>query len=77
MSTMFTTLATYTSPVEAEIARGLLQDNGIEATLQDNHSSMMLPAGIFGGVKLLVATSDAEVALRLLSEAPPSTDVAD
>jgi len=70
---LFTRIASYTNPHEAEVVRGLLQDHGIDAVLQDNMSVHMnwLYSNAIGGVKLLVPTDDVHDALALL-EIPPA-----
>lgn len=65
---MFTTIAHYTDPIEAHLARGRLQSEGIDAHLGDEHL-----AGAnwewrlaVGGVKLRVADIDVERARAVL-----------
>src|SRR3546814_13795551 len=66
---MFTTVAHYTDPIEAHLARGRLLSEGIDAHLGDEHRAMAnwdwrLAAG---GVKLRVADCDAERARAVLT----------
>lgn len=65
---MFTTIAHYTDPIEAHLARGRLLSEGIDAHLGDEH----LAAANWewrlavGGVKLRVADRDVELARIVL-----------
>jgi putative signal transducing protein len=66
--TMFTTVAHYTDPIEAHLARGRLQSEGIDAHLGDEHLAMANWEWrlAVGGVKLRVAERDAERARAVL-----------
>jgi hypothetical protein len=66
--TMFTTVAHYTDPIEAHLARGRLVSEGIDAHLGDEHLAMANWEWrlAVGGVKLRVADRDAERARRVL-----------
>ena len=66
--TMFTTVAHYTDPIEAHLARGRLVSEGIDAHLGDEHLAMANWEWrlAVGGVKLRVADCDAERARRVL-----------
>jgi hypothetical protein len=65
---MFTTVAHYTDPIEAHLARGRLQSEGIHAHLGDEHLAMANWEWrlAVGGVKLRVADRDAERARIVL-----------
>jgi hypothetical protein len=65
---MFTTVAHYTDPIEAHLARGRLQSEGIHAHLGDEHLAMANWEWrlAVGGVKLRVADRDAERARTVL-----------
>src|SRR3546814_17169191 len=59
---MFTTVAHYTDPIEAHLARGRLLSEGIDAHLGDEHLAMANWEWrlAVGGVKLRVDDRDAE-----------------
>ena len=65
---MFTTVAHYTDPIEAHLARGRLLSEGIDAHLGDEHLAMANWEWrlAVGGVKLRVADRDAERARVVL-----------
>lgn len=65
---MFTTVAHYTDPIEAHLARGRLMSEGIDAHLGDEHLAMANWEWrlAVGGVKLRVADRDAERARSVL-----------
>src|SRR3546814_1239202 len=69
-ATMFTTVAHYTDPIEAHLARGRLLSEGIDAHLGDEHLAMANWEWrlAVGGVKLRVADRDAERARAVLHE---------
>src|SRR3546814_13283772 len=66
---MFTTVAHYTDPIEAHLARGRLLSEGIDAHLGDEHLAMANWEWrlAVGGVKLRVADRDAERARAVLN----------
>jgi len=66
---MFTTVAHYTDPIEAHVARGLLVSEGIAAHLGDEHLALANWEWrlAVGGVKLRVADKDAQRARDVLS----------
>ncbi len=68
-------VATFDDVMEAHIARGLLDANGIPTLLADQHILGVLPsiAGRVGGVKLQVRARDAALATELL-ENPVDAD---
>ncbi|NLW96241.1 MAG: DUF2007 domain-containing protein [Xanthomonadaceae bacterium] len=61
-------VASYTDPVQAQIARGLLQAEGIEAHLGDEHLALANWEWrlAIGGAKLRVAAADAPRARKIL-----------
>jgi len=65
---MFTTVAHYTDPIEAHLARGRLQSEGIDAHLGDEHLAVANWEWrlAVGGVKLRVAERDADRARAVL-----------
>lgn len=65
---MFTTIAHYIDPIEAHLARGRLQAEGIDAHLGDAHLAMANWEWrlAVGGVKLRVAHADVERARGVL-----------
>lgn len=65
---MFTTVATYADPLEAQIARGLLQAEGIDAHLGDEHAALANWEWrlAIGGAKLRVPRAQAEAARAVL-----------
>ena len=64
-------VATFTLPTEAEMARELLESNGIDARLQDQGFVGVYPwlSNAVGGVKLVVPADDAELAKEILEGA--------
>lgn len=64
-------VATYSLPTEAEMARELLETNGIAARLRDQGFIGVYPwmSNAVGGVKLVVAAEDAELAREILEQA--------
>jgi len=62
-------VATFTLPTQAEMARELLEQNGIDAALRDAGFLGVHPSlsNAVGGVKLVVPASDARRARELLS----------
>jgi hypothetical protein len=70
------TVATFDTLAEAEIARGLLQAEGIEVVLQDQPLASLLPPVAFanGGLALKVAPDELERARECL-ETPDDADV--
>jgi hypothetical protein len=70
-------IASYTTAVEAGLARATLEGSGIHCSLANDAVVGVLPhlSNAFGGIKLLVRELDAEAALKLLAAAePPATD---
>lgn len=64
------TIATYTSPMEAQMAKVNLELAGIDAILLNENFSMLRPifAFVSGGVPLQVWASDSVLALEVLRE---------
>ena len=62
-------IAEFNTPIEASIARGMLEDNGIESVLDGSTilSVIPVPASI-GGVRMMVREEDAQRARALLDE---------
>ena len=58
-------LENFSSPQDAYIVKGMLDDNGIPSIVDDGNN---LYVPVFGGVRLLVRASDAERAACLLKE---------
>lgn len=76
MSDELETVGTYWSPVEANLAKVHLEAAGIPAFLTGEQAVAMtwLFANAVGGIKLQVATRDADRALACLAETEPLTD---
>src|SRR5688500_446404 len=68
MATRLVTLATFPSPVEAALARNILDEAGIRAHAADDATGWAF-SGMFGGVKLLVDEAELERAGDLLDAA--------
>jgi hypothetical protein len=68
MATRLVTLATFSSPVEAALARNILAEAGIRAEATEGANASVW-GGMLGGVKLLVDENDLERAGELLDEA--------
>src|ERR1700687_3999023 len=62
----FVTVATYTMPQEADMAKGLLETEGIAAQVFGGAVVTPMNYGVGGLVQLQVAADDAERALALL-----------
>jgi Putative prokaryotic signal transducing protein len=64
-------VATFSLPTQAEMARELLETNGIEARLRDQGFIGVYPwmSTVMGGVKLVVAAEEAELAREILEQA--------
>jgi hypothetical protein len=59
-------IAAYSTRVEADLARLLLDEEGIEAVLFDTEMNYFL--GPMMGVRLMVLKEDADTAIRLLAD---------
>ncbi|MBV1916244.1 MAG: DUF2007 domain-containing protein [Pseudomonadales bacterium] len=67
---MLTTVAAYSFPYEAHIGRAKLESEGIPAFVADEHTINMqwLYSNALGGVRLQVAASHRDAALKILNE---------
>ncbi len=67
---MLTTVASFSFPHEAHIARAKLESESIPATLADEHTIAMqwLYSNALGGVKVQVPTPFAERAIEILAQ---------
>ena len=63
------TVATLPSAVDAEIAKGVLDDAGIESMIRSDNAGGMYPA--LGGADLVVRAEDAEKAVEALGLEQP------
>lgn len=65
-----TVIAAYPNELQAEVARGRLQEEGIEASLKDRHvvGINWLYSSAVGGVKVEVDEEDAQEAVEVLSD---------
>ena len=70
MEEEFRLLKTFQNPLDANLTKGLLESNGIEAFIFDENIAYVNPVltTAIGGVKLLVSSKDYEKAAALLSE---------
>lgn len=69
---LFTHIASYDQPFEAQFYAGMLHDAGIDAVLE-NENQVTIGMGwgnALGGVRLLVPTMDVERALQILATPP-------
>lgn len=68
------TVETFDNYVQAHIKLGYLQQNGIDAFLQDEYSATINPIllNAIGGIKLQVNEADAQQAMELLQQMPPA-----
>jgi hypothetical protein len=57
-------VATFRSPADAQIAKGILDESGIESMIRADDAGGMYPA--IGGAELLVRSEDAEKANHAL-----------
>ena len=63
------TVSTHATMVEAEVAKSILEMDGIEAHIHAPHANALYP-GVRGEIKLQVRTSDLQRALVVLEEGP-------
>ncbi len=63
-------VAAYQKVVEANLAQGLLEENGIPAFLKDENMTQLYPMfnSPFGGIKLCIIRKDQERAIEILKE---------
>jgi hypothetical protein len=66
-NTEIVTVASFSSPSEAQIARGFLESFGIEVLVGDENISRMENPVLVGGAKLQVRAGDADRARELLA----------
>ncbi|MFO7525298.1 MAG: DUF2007 domain-containing protein [Ignavibacteriaceae bacterium] len=61
---------TFNNPINANIAKGLLESNGIESIIMDENTIYANPiyTTALGGVKLLIKESDYQDAIKLFSD---------
>ena len=69
-------IAAYARIDEAELARGLLESEGIQVALLDDHAAVMGFGSAGGSVRVLVPAWDAGRATAILAE-PPHLDIGD
>jgi hypothetical protein len=64
------TIASFTFPTEAHIAKGYLESNGIETIMKDEMTVQVnnFYSNAIGGVKILVQNSDYEQGIHLLQK---------
>lgn len=64
-----TCVAQFSSPIAANIAQGMLENNGIKSVLDNATIVSVLPIpSAIGGVRLMVREEDRDKALELLRE---------
>jgi predicted RNA-binding Zn-ribbon protein involved in translation (DUF1610 family) len=66
----FVVINSYNNYVDAHIARGVLEEQGIQCWLQDENTVTIDPilTNAVGGIKIMVAKEDSEKALDILSQ---------
>jgi hypothetical protein len=75
MNTQLTTVETYGSEIEAELARGLLETAGITAfVFKDDGGGMVPSMQRWTGVRLLVTQADAAAAREILGATCAAAD---
>lgn len=69
----FISVATFSTPIEAHLARNILEEEGIEAIIADEHLGDTAGGYIqaIGGIRVQVRASDAEAARAILAVNPP------
>jgi len=69
VSESFITLLSFSQPIEANVAKGRLESEGVEVVLLDEHTVNInwLYSNAIGGVKLQVRESEVEKAQEILS----------
>ncbi|MBL1215537.1 MAG: DUF2007 domain-containing protein [Ignavibacteriae bacterium] len=74
MSERLVKIASYNHETDAALAQALLKDYEIESFLYDNNIGNLYSGivGLYGGIKLHVAETDAEHAIKLLKESGDS-----
>jgi hypothetical protein len=71
----FVTVATYTFPWEAQLAKARLESAGIDSVVADEISAGLYGANAIGGVKLRVREADADRASAQLSTLRPLPEI--
>jgi hypothetical protein len=71
------TVASFSSPSEAQIARGFLESFGIEVLVGDENISRMENPVLVGGTKLQVRDADADTARELLARVKSQSNLRD
>jgi hypothetical protein len=71
----FVTVATYTFPWEAQLAKARLESEGIESVVADEIAAGLYGANAIGGVKLRVREEDAGRATALLGTLRPLPEI--
>jgi hypothetical protein len=69
MTEELVTVSTHPTMVEAELAKSILEMDGIEAHIHAPHANSLYP-GVLGEVMLQVRASDLPRALTVLEEGP-------
>ena len=69
MEEKLVTVASFTDNIQAELAKQLLCDNGIEAVVVGDNASSVYPLPIIEGPELQVFEGDAEKAKQILESA--------
>lgn len=72
MKDLTVTVATFRSPVEANIIKAKLESEGIPVILFDEYTVGMMPIHAFGDIKLRVHKRDKEKAEQVLAKEAPS-----
>ena len=74
MEEEFRLLKTFVNPVNANITKGLLESNGIEAFIFDENTLSIDPilTTALGGIRLMVCSSDYENALAIIKDVDES-----
>ena len=74
MSERLVKIATYNHETDAALAKALLKDNEIESFLYDSNIGNLYSGmiGLYGGIKLHVPESEAELSIKLLKESGDS-----
>ena len=77
MADVLVTVARFTSPHEAHLARGMLETHGIFVALLDEHIARTTGSGggYVGGIRLQVMEKDATLAVDLLDLSGTRTDI--
>lgn len=79
MADRLVTIATFDAPTQAQIARGALEDAGIDAVLTDENTVTLFwsLSNAVGGIKVQVREADAERAVAVIEEALGPDEVVD